>query len=61
MKNYIRRAGTQLAIFIPLYAFLAIWAMGTPAVLALVIAVGGGLGVVAADVIATRLRSARKR
>jgi hypothetical protein len=55
------RAATQLAIFVPLYAFLAIWGMDTPAPLAVVIALGGGLGVVAADVIATRLRSVQKR
>jgi len=50
-----------MAIFVPLYAFLAIWVMNTPTALALVIAFGGGLGVVAADVIATRQRSAQKR
>jgi hypothetical protein len=57
----IRRAATQMAIFVPLYAILAIGVMNTPTALALVIAFGGGLGVVAADVITTRQRSAQKR
>jgi hypothetical protein len=59
--SHRRRAAAQLGIFVPLFAMLAVWAMDTPPGLAMLIAVGGGIGVISAGTVAARLRSRQNR